>query len=165
LAATIVTVSVRAIDIESWALLIPGGFISRVRSVFGHRAGRFAAAVAVVERLLLGGLASVVAGHYAAGVVVTAIAGWHFTGHVRPEDVATLLAAAAIGLLWIRARAGRDNGRDEVARAVWIGGGILTLTIIWGVLTEAFASALPSPALGSARIPTPVTGGRSSMGR
>ena len=135
---------VRAIDIESWALLIPGGFISRVRLAFGHRAGRFASAVAIVERVLLGALACVVIGHYTAGVTVTAIAGWRFSRYVTPEDPATLLAAAAIGLLWFRARIGRDIGRDAIARAVWIGIGILALTIIWGVLTLTFGSSLPA---------------------
>ncbi len=42
LAATILAAFVRTIDVESWALLIPGGFISRVASAFGptrHRPG------------------------------------------------------------------------------------------------------------------------------
>ena len=39
LAATLLAVLIRAIDIESWALLIPGGFVSRVTLAFGHRAG------------------------------------------------------------------------------------------------------------------------------
>ena len=157
LAATILTIVVRAIDIESWALLIPGGFISRVALGLGQRAGRFAAAVAIIERVLLGALASVVIGHYTAGVAVTAIAGWRFTRYATPEDPATLLAAVAIGILWIRARIGRDIGRDAIARAVWIGIGILTITIVWGALTVAFGSRVPSPALSSG-VPTPVTG-------
>ena len=69
-----------------------------------------AAATGLVERLLLAALASVVAGHYASGVAVTAIAGWRLTGHVRPEDFATMLGVALIGLLWIRARIGLDLG-------------------------------------------------------
>ena len=100
LAVTALAVLIRAIDIESWALLIAGGFVSRVTLAFGARAGRFAAAAALIERLLLGTLASVVAGHYVAAVAVSALGERQFTGHVRPEDLATLLASAAIGLLW-----------------------------------------------------------------
>ena len=41
LAATVLAAFARAIDIESWALLIPGGFVSRVTSAFGAaRRGR-----------------------------------------------------------------------------------------------------------------------------
>ncbi len=143
LAVTLLAVLIRAIDIESWALLIAGGFVSRVTLAFGARAGRFAAAAALIERLLLGALVSVVAGHYVAAVVVSALGERQFTGHVRPEDLATLLASAAIGLLWIRSRIGRDIDRNTIARTVWTGAGILLLTVIWGVLTVAFGHRAP----------------------
>ena len=39
LAVTVLAVLIRAIDIESWALLIAGGFVSRVAKAFGARAG------------------------------------------------------------------------------------------------------------------------------
>ena len=60
LAATVLAAFVRAIDIESWALLIPGGFVSRVTNAFGPRAAGVARAAALVERVLLGALACVV---------------------------------------------------------------------------------------------------------
>ena len=113
LAATLLAAFVRAIDIESWALLIPGGFVSRVTSAFGARAAGLAKAAALVERVLLGALACVVLGHYVAAVSATAIGGWRFTGYVRPEDLATLLAVSALGVLWLRTRIGRDIGRDR----------------------------------------------------
>ncbi len=157
LAATMLAAFVRAIDIESWALLIPGGFASRVRAAFGPRAVGFAAAAALVERLLLGALACVVLGHYVAGVAVTAIAGWRWTGYVRTEDLATVVAAGAIGLLWIRARIGRDIGRDPMTRGVWIGIAILMLTMLWGVVTVVRSStALTS--LASPPPPLTITG-------
>jgi amino acid transporter len=135
-----------------------GGLTSRVTLAFGHRAGRFASAAAIVERLLLGALASVVIGHYTAGVAVTAIAERRFTGYVTSEDLATLFAAAAIGFLWIRTRIGREVGRDATERAVWVGIGILTLTIVWGVLTVAFGGPMPSTAPSSAGVPITLTG-------
>ena len=137
LAATVLAAFVRAIDIESWALLIPGGFVSRVATAFGPRAAGLAKATAVVERVLLGALACVVIGHYVASVSATAIAGWRFTGYVRPEDLATLVAVGVIALLWLPTRIGRDIGRDRLARGVWIGVAILLVTIAWGVVTLA----------------------------
>ena len=132
LAATVLTAYVRAIDIESWALLIPGGFVSRVTNAFGPRAAGVARAAALVERVLLGALACVVIGHYVASVSATAIGGWRFSGYVRPEDVATLIAVGVLVLLWLPTRIGRDIGRDPLARAVWIGVAILLVSITWG---------------------------------
>jgi hypothetical protein len=158
LAVAVLAGLIRAIDIESWARLIPGGFISRVRQAFGPGATRVAAAAALVDRLLLGALACVLIGHYAAGVSVIAIAGRRFTGYVRPEDLATLIAVAAIGLLWIRARIGHDIGREAMARSIWIGIGILALTMVWGLATLAGGSAAPLTTLGSPPAPIVVTG-------
>jgi magnesium transporter len=151
LAATLLAAFVRAIDVESWALLIPGGFISRVTGAFGVRASGVARAAVLVERVLLGALAAVVIGHYVASVSATAIAGWRFTGFVRPEDLATVVAVAVIGLLWLPIRIGRAISRDTLARAVWIGVAILLVTIAWGVASVArgiaFSTlAVPPPA-------------------
>src|SRR5262249_43988821 len=93
-------------------------------------------------------LAVVVIGHNTAGVALTVIEGLNLTGFVRPEDLATLLAAAVIGLLWIRARIGRDLRREAMAHGVWIGIGILALTMIWGVATLVGGGAVPLLRLG-----------------
>ena len=145
LAATVLAAFARAIDIESWSLLIPGGFVSRVTSAFGARAAGVAKAAALVERVLLGALACVVVGHYLASVSATAIAGFRFTGYVRPEDLAMPIAIVAIGLLWLPARIGRDVGRDPMARGVWVGVGIVMLAIIWGAITIAARRVSLSP--------------------
>ena len=126
LAAAVMGAFVRAIDIESWALLIPGGAVARVHQAFGARAAKAAAAAGLVERLLLAALACVVIGQYASTVALTAIAGWRLTGYVRPEDFATIVAVFLVGLLWLRARIGLDLTPDRIARAVWIAVGILT---------------------------------------
>jgi magnesium transporter len=158
LAATALAALVRATDLESWALLMPGGFEGRVARAFGPRAAGIAAGAALVERLLLGALTCVVVGHYVAGVAVTAIAGWRLTGFVRPEDLATVLAVGAIGLLWIRARIGRDLRRETLARSVWFGVGILALAIGWGLVTLARGSAASIAVLASLPRPVVVTG-------
>ncbi len=94
LAACVLSAFVRAIDIESWALLIPGGTIGRLEQAFGPRASRVGAAATLIERLLLATLASVVVGHYVAGALVPAISG-RLAGSVTAEDIATLLAVIA----------------------------------------------------------------------
>ncbi len=158
LAATVVAAAARAIDIESWALLLSGGLVGRVRRAFGTRAARAAAAVLLAERLMVGALAAIVFGHYAATVAVTAIAGWRFSRYARPEDLATLFGAAAIGVIWIRKRSGRDIGRDPLSRGVWIAVGILVLTMIWGVITVVRGDVMPLRALLSGPRPAAFTG-------
>src|SRR5262245_16408356 len=135
LAAIALAALVRAIDLESWATLLPGGFEGRVAIAFGPSAGRIAAGAGLVERLLLAALAAVVLGQYVGGVTVTAIVGFRFTGFVRLEDLSTILAVAMIGLLWIRARIGRELHRETIARGVRIGASILAITMVWGIAT------------------------------
>ena len=88
LAATALAALLRAIDIESWAFLIPGGLVRRVANAFGGRAARAATAVTLVERLVFGALASVVVGHYIADVLVMAIAGLRFEGATSTHPTA-----------------------------------------------------------------------------
>jgi magnesium transporter len=133
LAATIVSIGLRAMDIESWALLMPGGLVGRARHAFGPRAARAAMALTLVERLVIGALASVLIGHYAADVLVMGLAGVRFEGSVSAEDLATLLAAVTIGWLWLRIRIGREFDADFWARAVWVGIGTVTLMMAVGV--------------------------------
>ena len=75
LAAAAFSVLVRAVDLESWALFIPGGSIGRIEQALGTRAARAGAAARFTERLLLAALACVVAGHYGSGVAVPSSAG------------------------------------------------------------------------------------------
>jgi magnesium transporter len=157
LVATALAAFARAIDVESWALLIPGGFVSRVASAFGDRATSVAKAMVLVERVLLGALASVVIGHYVASVSATAIAGWRFTGYVRPEDLATLAAVAVLGLLWLPARIGRGVGRDFMARGVWTGVAVLLATNVWALVTLAQGGIAVSSVVAAPSFPS-ITG-------
>ena len=135
LAAAITAAFIRAIEIEGWALLIPGGFVGRARTAIGPRAGRLALATSLVERLLLAALACVVIGHYVASVTATAIAGFRYTGYVRPEDVASLLAVSTAAWLWLRVRVGRELLPRSMTRGVWVGIAILIAIVAGGVLT------------------------------
>ncbi len=164
LAAAVLSAFVRALDVESWALFVPGGFVGRIQHAFGPRAAKVAAAAGLTERLFLAALACLVIGHYAAATVVTVIAGLRLTGLVRPEDVATLLAVLFIGLLWIRARIGLNFSSDALAKGVWVGVGILLFTIGWGVFSvvrheAAFLAPLasqPSPIVSTGWAPLDV---------
>ena len=133
LAAVVLAAIVRAIDIESWAVFIPGGFVGRVSQAFGPAPGRAAAAAVLTERFLLAALAVVTVGHYASGVVLTLIGGWRLTGLLRPEDFATMLAVILIGGLWIRVRIGLDVRSDTIARGVWIGAAVVVVLVVVAV--------------------------------
>ena len=152
LAAAVLAAFARSIDIESWSLLIPGGFVGSVTRAFGPRAAGVAKAAALVERILLGALACVLIGHYAASVAASAIAGRSLTGNLRAEDLATLIAMGALGVLWLQTRLGREIGRNALARASWIGVGIVFVTIVWALVTLARHGAVSS----SLVLPAPV---------
>jgi magnesium transporter len=154
LAAVVLAAFVRAIDIESWAVFIPGGFVGRVEYAFGPSLAGAAAATVLTERFVLAALTAVIAGHYASGVAVTAIAGLRLTGLLRPEDFATMLAVVIVGLLWIRARVGLDLRSDTIARGVWIGVGVLVVTVVWS-LASAIQAAAPLGVLVSLPAPAP----------
>src|SRR5262245_4555120 len=56
LAAALVAILIRAVDIERWALLLPGGLVGALRTTFGPRAAAVASATTLSERVLLGAL-------------------------------------------------------------------------------------------------------------
>jgi len=158
LAATVFAVLVRAIDIESWALLTPGGLVNRAERAFGSRGARVAAAVVLVERIVFAALACVIVGHYAAGVSVVSLAGLRFTGIVKAADLATMLAVVTVAVLWLRIRMGRDLDRDTMAKGIGVGLGILALTMVWAVVTWASHSPAAAGAMGSVLPPVSITG-------
>ena len=141
--ALVLAALVRAIDIESWALFIPGGLVGRVRLAFGPRAATVAATASLTERLLLVALASILVGHYASGATLTAIAGLRLTGHARPEDVATVVAALLIGFVWIRARQGLDFASDRIAQGIWIGVAVVGAVIGLAALASVRGNVPP----------------------
>jgi hypothetical protein len=64
LAVVLLGVVVRAADIEARALFVRGGLSGSVRETLGDRAATVSASALLVDRLMLGALAAVVAGHY-----------------------------------------------------------------------------------------------------
>jgi magnesium transporter len=133
----------RAIDVESWALLIPGGTASRVQQAFGPRVGRMAAAVAVVDRVVFAALAAVVTGHYVALVLAPRLRGT-VAGAVAGQELATVIGVAVIGLLWMRARIGLSWPRDLMARGVWLAVGVLAVLAVWAAASLRHATVPPA---------------------
>jgi magnesium transporter len=145
----------RAIDIESWALLIPGGTSSRVHQAFGPRAGRVAAAVAVVDRTVFAALAAVVTGQYVALVLAPRLRGT-VAGAVAGQELATVIGVAIVGLLWMRARIGLSWPRDLVARGVWVAVAVLIALAAWAAASLRHAP-VPAAALLQPPLPLPWT--------
>src|SRR5262249_21255565 len=64
LAAVALGLALRAVDLEARALLIPGGLYGSVRDTLGKLPGHVAAAALLIDRLVLGSLAAVLAGRH-----------------------------------------------------------------------------------------------------
>src|SRR5262245_39453133 len=141
----LIGLAVRSGDIESWAMFIQGGLVGRAEQAFGPRAGRAAASVVLIERVLLAALASVVIGRYVATVAAASIVGPRVTGHLTVEELSAQLAMLMLGLLWIRARTGLDLPDDRISRGVWVGVGLVTAVAVWGGVTVARGGASPIP--------------------
>jgi magnesium transporter len=135
LGAAICSAFVRAIDIESWSLFLPGGPAGRAELAFGPRGASTAAATVLIERLLLASLASVIVGQYVAGFVDAEVVGWRLGGRMTVEEVATPLAVVLIGAVWIRARLGVTRPMTAFARGIWAGVAVLTVAAVWGLVT------------------------------
>jgi magnesium transporter len=133
LAAVGIGLLCRAIDVESWALLVPGGVAGRVERAFGPRASLVGSAAVLVERLLAAALACEVFGHYA-GTAAFAVSGVRrFVRQATISDVASAAAVLLLGYLWIRARTGHLLSVRERARHIWMSSGVLVALVaaVW----------------------------------
>ena len=125
----------RAVDVEGWALLVPGGMVGRAERAFGSRLARLTTAAALAERLLLASLASVLAGHYAVSSGAVRIMEWSTKTRLTVQELVAVAAIVLVGLLWTRVRFGL--GRASAAEARVIQAGILMLFALtgWGVVS------------------------------
>ena len=124
-AATLLAVYARRLDVASWGLLLPGGLPGRVERAFGRRGHRIGAAAVLTERLLLAAFASVIVGEHFAHLLTAAV-GLDVLGHeVTTTELAAVLAIAAITILWIRMRLGHLLSAQRVAHGVWLGVAVL----------------------------------------
>jgi magnesium transporter len=141
LVAWLIGVYVRQIDIESWALLVPGGLVGRADRAVGPAAARLAAAVLLVERVVFAALVAVLIGQYVStavgveriAVVTTAVSERvpSLGGRLETSELATLIAAVLVGSLWLRNRLGHQADLARLARGVWLGAGIVAVAVVW----------------------------------
>ncbi|HYT76360.1 MAG TPA: hypothetical protein VEL79_16510, partial [Vicinamibacterales bacterium] len=138
LAAVAIGVVCRAIDVESWALFIPGGIAGRVERAFGRRASVAASAAVLLERLLAGALACEVFGHYAATTGFALFGIRRFLRQATIGDVSTTAALFLLGYLWIRARTGHMLGVRRRVRHIWMSAAVVVALVAWGWITGLF---------------------------
>jgi len=149
LPAALLAASLRAIDLEGWGLLMPGGLPGRAEAAYGPRAGILAAIVVLVERLLFAAAAAVVVGEYGAGFVSDAVVGWTVAARLPPTDASTVIAIATLGAMWVRGRLGYESSSSWLARAAWASVIVLAITIGWAsrsLAGESLAAAFTWPA-------------------
>ena len=152
LAVVLLGVVVRAADIEARALFVRGGLYGAVRETLGQRAATVSASALLVDRLMLGALAAVVAGHYlvaffrsVVGITVPSLVG---------DSGPMLLAVLTIGVVWWVQRQGRPPTERTVAQAVGAAIGVLVLLVLCAASAALFSSSAPMPLL----LPTRPTG-------
>jgi magnesium transporter len=145
LAAVVLSVTVRAVDVEARALFVPGGLYGSVRDALGGLSAKVAAAALIVERLMLGPLAAVAAGHYAAALAPRLAEvipnGVGLTGN----DVPVAIAVAVLGGVWWVQRQGRRISERAVSRGVGAAVFMLVLVSIWGAVTAWLSGAAMPP--------------------
>ena len=144
LAAAILGIFVRAVDVESWSMFLTAGLVGRTEAAFGRAAGRVAAAAVVAERLVLAALACMIVAHYSGGIISPEVAAHTLSRSLTAEDLFTVIAAVLIGLLWIRARMGLDLPSSGIARGVWGGVIVLIVLAVYGIVTVARTGGVAS---------------------
>ena len=155
LAAVAMSAAMRAVDVEGRALFVPGGLYGSVRDTLGRIPAKIAAAALLVERLLLGPLAAIVAGHYAVAfgrTLVGATPGG--VGETAPMSIAIVL----LGAVWWMQRQGRPVPDRALSRAVGASVAVLASVAVWGAAT-AWIHGAPWPPL---HVPTGFSFGASA---
>ncbi len=133
----------RSADLEARALFVRGGLYGSVRETLGNRPAAVAAAALLADRLMLGALAAVVAGHYlvAFGRSVAGITAPSLVGDSGPMT----FALAAIGVVWLMQRQGRSPNERTVAQAVGGSVAVLLFLVVVATLSALFSAAAVSP--------------------
>jgi len=145
LAAVALGVAVRAMDIEARALFVPGGLYGSVRDALGPLPAKIAASALLVERLLLGPLTAVVAGHYIAAIVRVVFGSGAGARSLTGDDGPVAMAIALLGVVWWLQRQGRTVPDRPLSRAVGVSIALLVAVAGWGVATAWLRDA-PLPA-------------------
>ena len=143
LAVVLLSFAVRSADLEARALFVRGGLYGSVRDTLGNRPAAVAAAALLADRLMLGALAAVVAGHYlvAFGRSVAGVTSPSLVGDSGPMT----FALAAIGVVWLMQRQGRSPDERTVAQAVGASVGVLLFLAVSATISALFSTAAAGP--------------------
>jgi len=151
LAAVVLAAAFRAADVEARALFVPGGLYGSVSETLGGLAAKIAASALLVERLVLGPLAAMIAGQYVAALMQLLFGRQVTAAGLSRETWPTVVAVVLLGGVWWLQRQGRTVPDRAVARAIGIVVAFLAVVAVWGGATLALGwhtpVVLPLPAL------------------
>jgi magnesium transporter len=122
LAAVLLGFAVRAVDLETCALFLPGGAYGAAGQAFGRRASIAAASTLLVDYLVFGALGASAAGHML----------------TRSNDLATVVAVCVIGGAWWWLRQGRRLPPLLLGRTSLLVVASLGLTVVVGSVALSF---------------------------
>jgi len=129
LGAVLVSIVIRAADVEARALFVPGGLYGSVRETLGRVAARTSTAALLVDRLMLGALTAVLAGHYA--ITLARLVLKQSSGTAGGDAGPIVVAAVVIALVWWMQRQGRVPSDSSVARLVGAAIIVLGALVSW----------------------------------
>ena len=154
LAAALLSIVVRAADVEARALFVPGGVYGSVRETLGPFAARTAAAALLVDRFVLAALAAALVGHYVMTIGGSVLGG--SAGTAGGDAGPLIIGAIPIALVWLTHRQGRLPADWRVGRLLGRAVILLGLITIWGVIasiaSHAFVARLTPSISGSVSV-------------
>jgi magnesium transporter len=144
LGACVLAAFARAVDLEGWALLVPGGLIGRAEQAFSPGIARLTTAAALAERLLLAALACVLAGHYAVTPGAALLMERSTMIRLTMQELAAIGAIVLIGLVWTRIRFSLGQAPAATARVIQTGITVLVALMGLGALSILLRGGLSS---------------------
>jgi magnesium transporter len=140
LAVVLVGIVLRAADVEARALFIPGGLYGSVRETLGQRLATVAISALIVDRLMLGALAAVVAGHYVVVFAETVVGAE--TPSLIGDSGPLTIALTAIAVVWWSHRQGRLTRERTMAKVIGIAIAVLAFMSLVGFVAALVSSRL-----------------------
>ncbi len=117
LAAVLLSLACRTLDLEGWGLPVRGGTVGRAGLAFGPRAAATAAAAQLLERVLFASLVCLVFGRYIAALPIQL----RFSDRLANSalgtgDLASVVGIGLLGFAWTRARLGHATNPNRAVQ-------------------------------------------------
>ncbi len=138
LAVVLVTFVLRAADVESRALFVRGGLYGSVRETLGQRLAIVGASGLLLDRLMLGALAAVVAGHYLVAFGESALG--VKTPSLIGDSGPVTFALIGIAFVWWRHRQGRSSRERTMAMVIGTSIAVLALLALAATVSTLLSS-------------------------